>query len=118
MSTDARPTPEIAAQQSTRMAFFVAGFAIAAWAPLIPFAQQRLGVDAGTLGLLLLCLGIGSVLAMPITGALAARYGCRLVITVAAAIVCLSLPWLAWASTIPTLAIALCISVLPWARSM
>ena len=31
-----------AAKLATRIAFFVAGFGIACWAPLVPFAKQRL----------------------------------------------------------------------------
>ena len=41
-------------QMSTRLAFFIAGFGIAAWAPLVPYAKARAGLDEGTLGLLLL----------------------------------------------------------------
>ena len=59
-------------QISTRIAFFIAGFGMAAWAPLVPFAKARAGLDDGTLGLLLLCLGVGSIIAMPASGALAA----------------------------------------------
>lgn len=69
-----------ATRLATRLAFFVAGFGIACWVPLVPIVKHRLGVDDGTLGLLLLCLGIGSVIAMLVTGTLAARYGSKLVI--------------------------------------
>ena len=55
---------------ATRLSFLVAGFAIACWAPLVPYAKARLGVDDAGLGLLLLCLGVGSVVAMPVTGVL------------------------------------------------
>jgi predicted MFS family arabinose efflux permease len=65
---------------STRLAFWVAGFGVSCWAPLVPFARQRLAVDDSTLGLLLLCLGIGSVVAMLRTGPLCARYGGKPVI--------------------------------------
>lgn len=90
-------------QMSTRLAFFIAGFGIAAWAPLVPYAKARAGLDEGTLGLLLLSLGVGSILAMPIAGALASRYGCRRVLTVGTLLVCLALPLLATASSIPLL---------------
>ena len=46
-------------QLSTRIVFFVTGAGMAAWAPLVPFAKARTGIDEGVLGLLLLCLGIG-----------------------------------------------------------
>ncbi|MBX3013939.1 MAG: MFS transporter [Caldilineaceae bacterium] len=102
-----RTTPGVAEQIATRVAFFIAGFAIAAWAPLIPYAKERLAVDEGMLGLLLLCLGIGSIIAMPITGTLAARFGCRRVIWSATFVICVALVCLALASTVPSLAIAL-----------
>ena len=49
-----RPVPGLLERHSTRAAFFVAGFALAAWAPLVPFAQARLSVNDAQLGLLLL----------------------------------------------------------------
>ena len=75
-----RQTPGRREQLSTRIVFFIAGFGMAAWAPLVPFAKIRANIDDGMLGLLLLCLGAGSIVAMPLAGALAARLGCRLVI--------------------------------------
>jgi predicted MFS family arabinose efflux permease len=62
------------------LAFFAAGFAMAAWAPLVPFAKGNAGVDEAGLGLMLLCLGLGSLVAMPVTGVLAARIGSRTLI--------------------------------------
>ncbi len=46
MSSADRPATRLA----TRLAFLVAGFGIACWAPLVPFAKTRLGVDDGILG--------------------------------------------------------------------
>jgi Major Facilitator Superfamily len=65
---------------ATRLAFLVAGFGVACWAPLVPFAKARLQIGDGMLGLLLLCLGLGSIAAMLATGALSARYGSRPII--------------------------------------
>jgi predicted MFS family arabinose efflux permease len=105
VSTRAAPVrPE---QLSTRIAFLIAGFGMAAWAPLVPFAKARVGVDEGVLGLLLLCLGIGSIVTMPLAGALAARLGCRLVIIVSTLLLCLALPLLASVSSLPLLVAAL-----------
>jgi len=50
---------------------------MACWAPLVPFAKARTGVDDGQLGLLLLCIGIGSIIAMPLTGWFSARLGSK-----------------------------------------
>lgn len=62
---------------ATRLSFFAAGFVMAAWAPLIPFAKTRVEATDAELGLLLLCLGIGSIVAMPVTGYVSARRGAR-----------------------------------------
>jgi MFS family permease len=87
------------ARLATRIAFLVAGFGLAAWAPLIPFAKQRLGADDGLMGLLLLCLGAGSVTAMLRTGPLCARYGCKPVVVGSAIVLALLLPPLAVVSS-------------------
>ncbi|MRX08417.1 MFS transporter [Pseudoduganella sp. FT25W] len=84
---------------STRLAFLAAGLAMAAWAPLVPFAKTRLALGEAELGLLLLCLGGGSLVAMPVTGLLTSRYGCRLVVLISGAFTCLFVPFLAYAST-------------------
>ncbi|WP_347927435.1 MFS transporter [Pseudomonas helvetica] len=94
-------------QMSTRIAFFIAGFGVAAWAPLVPYAKARAGLDDGTLGLLLLCLGVGSILAMPMAGMLASRFGCRRVLSGGTLLICLALPLLATVSSIPLLIAAL-----------
>ncbi|WP_374378251.1 MFS transporter [Dongia sp.] len=90
--------PGRAEQNATRLSFSFIGVALATWAPLVPFAKMRAGLDEAGLGLLLLCLGAGSILAMPISGALATRFGCRAVILVSGATVCIALPLLAWQS--------------------
>ncbi|MBB4369712.1 hypothetical protein GGD63_002502 [Bradyrhizobium sp. cir1] len=103
MSSADRPATRLA----TRLAFLVAGFGIACWAPLVPFAKTRLDVDDGVLGLLLLSLGIGSVVAMLLTGIMSARYGSRPIIIAGGLGLALVLPLLAIASTPATLALAL-----------
>ncbi|MBT2375284.1 MFS transporter [Pseudomonas fluorescens] len=107
ISTPAPVVPGRLEQMSTRIAFFIAGFGIAAWAPLVPYAKARAQLDEGTLGLLLLCLGVGSIIAMPAAGALASRFGCRRVLTGGTILICLALPLLATVSSIPLLMAAL-----------
>lgn len=94
---------------ATRVAFFIGGLAVSAWAPLIPFAKRRLALDDAQLGLLLLCLGVGSVLMMPLAGGLAARFGCRRTILAAGAAICLCMPALMLAPSIPLLALVLAV---------
>lgn len=96
-----------AERQATRCLFLVAGFAAAVWASLVPVAKQRIGLDEATLGLVLLCLGMGSLLAMPAAGALSTRFGCRLVLVVASGLICATLPLLAVVPSVSTLAILL-----------
>lgn len=102
-----RPLPGLPEQVSTRIVFFIIGVGGAAWAPLVPFAKNRTGLNDGQLGLLLLCLGAGSILAMPIAGILATRFGCRRVIVVASGLIGLTLPMLATATNLPLLVTAL-----------
>ena len=100
------PTPR-RAQAATRLIFFIAGLAMAAWAPLVPLAQRRAGLDEAQLGAMLLFLGIGSLLAMPLSGLLVARHGCRRVLVAATLLVAVALPALAWLAQPLALAAAL-----------
>lgn len=107
IASGGRPAAGRATRTATRIAFFIAGFGMAAWAPLVPFAKSRVGIDDGLLGLLLLCLGAGSMVTMPIAGALATRFGCRLVIVLSTILICLTLPLLAAVSSLPLLVVTL-----------
>ena len=103
MSSANRPATRLA----TRLSFLVAGFGIACWAPLVPFAKQRLAIDDGTLGLLLLCLGVGSVVAMLLTGFLSARYGSKPIIIIGGLGLAILLPLLPIANSPLTLGFSL-----------
>ncbi|NHB62620.1 MFS transporter [Photorhabdus sp. RW14-46] len=92
---------------ATRAAFFIAGFSLASWAPLIPLAKERLQLDNGAMGLLMLAFGIGSFIMMPIAGMLAARFGCRQIFTLCALVVLVMLPGLSVLPTPLTLACVL-----------
>jgi predicted MFS family arabinose efflux permease len=100
-------TPVRLQQISTRVAFFIAGFALAAWAPLVPFAKDRAGLDEAALGLLLLCFGAGSIVSMPLAGTLASRLGCRAMIAATTILISITLPFLACVDSFSALAAAL-----------
>lgn len=99
--------PGVPAQNATRLAFFIAGLAMATWAPLVPFAKTRIGIDDGSLGLLLLCIGVGSIMAMPLTGLLTGKFGCRRVILLAGVALCIDLPLLVLMDSTLGMALAL-----------
>lgn len=92
---------------ATRLCFVAAGFGVACWAPLVPFAKSRLGIGDGTLGILLLFLGAGSVVAMPVTGILATRFGSKPIILAGGFGMALFLPFLAITDHPASLAAAL-----------
>ena len=92
---------------ATRAVFFLVGFGLAVWAPLVPYAKVGLELSEGVLGLIMLCLGTGSILTMPITGLLVSRFSCHHVIVVATMALCISIPFLALAPSVGTLSATL-----------
>ncbi len=62
---------------STRNAFLIIGCMEASWAPLVPYIKQSFSLDEASLGLLLLCSGLGAVFALPLAGIVCMRYGVR-----------------------------------------
>jgi MFS family permease len=83
-----------AARVAISALFFINGFAFATWVSRIPAVQQALGLSAASLGAALAGIGAGSLVAMPLTGWLIARFGSRPVasITTVASIAALMLP--------------------------
>jgi MFS family permease len=95
------------AQAGTALVFFVHGVVIATWVPRIPAVKERLGLTEGSLGVALLGLAVGALLAMQLVGPLLGRFGSRPV-TRAAALAnaaLLVVPALAW--NLPSLLVAL-----------
>jgi fucose permease len=94
-ATDARPAPTAGqvrtATRATYAAFIGAGFAFASWASRIPQVRSRLELDPSALGLVLLALAAGSVIALPLSGPLIARAGSRRTVTVMSVVLALSL---------------------------
>jgi MFS family permease len=69
---------------ATAAVFALNGTVISAWISRLPATKARLDADPRTIGLTLLMTGLGSLVAMPWVGPLAARYGSRRVEVVAA----------------------------------
>lgn len=95
------------AVRATRLIFLLSGIAMSAWAPMVPYAKTRLGLDDAQLGLLLLAFGGGSMVSMPFVGWLSHRFGNRRVIVTCGLLLCFALPALAVASDVVTLLVAL-----------
>lgn len=76
---------------ASRVTFLLTGLAMGAWAPLVPYARERANIQDAQLGLLLLGLGGGSMLMMPVAGWLVARIGCRIAFTTACSVLALCL---------------------------
>jgi predicted MFS family arabinose efflux permease len=93
------PSTAHAASTATRCFFSIAGIGMASWAPMVPFAKAQLGLDDARLGIVLLCMGLGSAGAMPLASFLSHRYGNRMVMTISALLICATLPLLTVASS-------------------
>lgn len=76
------------------MVFFINGFSFASWAPRLAGVKARLAIDEAELGLALFGVACGALLAMLASGALATRFGSRIVTTVALVLFLLApVPW-------------------------
>ncbi|MCW2862008.1 MAG: putative transporter [Actinoallomurus sp.] len=66
-----------AAGRATYVAFIGSGFAFASWAARIPQVRDRLHLQPSELGLVLLAIAAGSVIALPLSGPVLTRLGSR-----------------------------------------
>jgi cyanate permease len=63
------------ARNAVYIVFFGNGFLFASWAARIPQVRAELGVTPGVLGLILLCLAVGSGIGTPLSGLIISRLG-------------------------------------------
>ena len=70
------------------LVFVLAGFNVAQALARVPSIKVQVDASTGRLGLALLAMGIGSVLAMPWTGGLAQRFGSAAVVRASAPLAC------------------------------
>lgn len=87
--------------------FFICGMGLSCWAPLVPFAKDRLGLSESDLGILLLLLGGGAMTMMPLSGLFTSKYGSRRMMVTGGLLIALTLPVLAFSSSVIIMAIAL-----------
>ena len=62
--------------------FFINGFSFASWVPRLPEVKLALDLSEGALGGALFAVAFGALLAMPLAGALATRFGSRIVTSI------------------------------------
>ena len=70
-----------AATRATYVGFAATGFAFANWAARIPQVKEQLSLDPSELGLLLLAIGSGAVIALPLAGPVVGHFGVRRTVT-------------------------------------
>lgn len=94
-STPAVETPParrvLAARNAVALSFFLNGFLFASWVSRIPEVRSELSLSNGRLGLLLLCIAAGSLLAMPLSGSAIQRWGTVVVVRAAGAMASLGM---------------------------
>jgi predicted MFS family arabinose efflux permease len=74
--------PVAAARRSTAVAFLGSGVVFASWVGRIPQIRSALQLSAADLGVVLLALAVGSLLALPAAAVLIRRFGTRMVFSV------------------------------------
>lgn len=77
---------------ATFLVFGVNGAMIGTWVAHIPWMQEHLGISKATLGLCLLCMAAGALVAMPLTGHVVDRRGSASIAKWATLVFCLMLP--------------------------
>ncbi|HZA65511.1 MAG TPA: MFS transporter [Geminicoccaceae bacterium] len=88
-----RPSPELRhARLATATLFFANGCGLGSWLPHIPDVKIWHHLSDGVLGVALLAIAGGAVAALPVAGALTARYGSRRSSRLAALLFCAVLP--------------------------
>jgi MFS family permease len=103
-----RPAPALRrARLATATLFFANGCGLGSWLPHIPDVKIWHGLSDGVLGLALLAIAGGAVAALPVAGALTARYGSQPVSRLAAILFCAVLPLPLLAPDFPLLLAAL-----------
>lgn len=84
----------IKAKRATQYIFLVCGLVLSSWAPMVPLAKDRLQLNEAELGLLLLLLGGGALVTMPLSGFFISRVGSRKVILISVLLTAWLLPCL------------------------
>src|SRR5262249_18455163 len=99
--------PLRASRRALGIVFFVNGLIFASWVPHIPAVKHAHALSDGALGLVLLAMAAGAVLALPPAGGLVGRLGSRRLTSLAALGCSLLLPLPLMSPSVPWLVLAL-----------
>jgi predicted MFS family arabinose efflux permease len=87
--------------------FFVTGALLGSWASRIPAVKDHAGLSDGQLGVALLAIGAGTVVSLPLTSVLLARFGSAAVVGASAVAGCAALSAVAVGTSFVALAATL-----------
>lgn len=104
----ARRRRSVLSVYAVAIAFAIHGMISGSFATRVPWFAGRLDLDAGQLGIALLCPALGAALVIPLAGKVVGRFGGRLTSRVAITIYCV---WLAVPAFMPDIS-SLCASLL------
>jgi MFS family permease len=85
-------TDKLFIRTATNTLFFINGIDFASWASRIPDVKEKLHLSDGALGTILLAAPIGSMLALPLAGAIIEKFGSRKITTLATIFYLISMP--------------------------
>jgi MFS family permease len=91
----------------TGAVFFLSGTFLGTWAARIPAIRDQTGATEAQLGQVLLIMGLGSLVSMPLTGRACTRFGARTVVLVMAMSAGAAMVAAGFAPSVPFLALAL-----------
>ena len=80
--------------------FFIAGLSFASWASRIPDIKTKLHLSDAALGAVLFALPVGSMISLPLSGWLVAKYGSKRMVTIGAACYPLALIFIGMATNV------------------
>ncbi|WP_433832219.1 MFS transporter [Actinoplanes sp. CA-015351] len=116
-STTAPPPATVrAATTATYAAFIGSGFAFASWASRIPQVRDHLELDPSALGLVLLAIAAGSLVALPLSGPVVTRIGSSRTVIGMAALLGVGLATAAFGSAVSVVPVVIGLFLLGFAN--
>jgi len=101
IATSTTQSPNLRTERiAVSAAFFLNGITVGGWVSRIPAVQQHLLLSSGTLGIVLLVIGVGALSAMALSGWLSERVGDVRIVAITLFLIAAALPTLGGALTV------------------